>query len=86
MTDSLEPNNKDKNKKEKEESTSIFYKSYFIFTQFVIEVILFIGSAIVLGLYLDYKANTKCLFLILFIFLFGFVPIRNLYVRLNNRK
>lgn len=77
VTDSSEQNNKDK------ETKNTLRKGYVVFTQFILEVFLFIGGAILLGLYLDKLLNTKCLFLLIFIMLFGFVPIYNLVKRMN---
>lgn len=77
VTDSSEQNNKDK------ETKNTLTKGYVVFTQFILEVFLFIGGAILLGLYLDKLLNTKCLFLLIFIMLFGFVPIYNLVKRMN---
>ena len=78
VTDSSEQNN---NKKNESEITA--QKGYVVFTQFIFEVLLFIGGAILLGLYLDKLLNTKCLFLLIFIMIFGFVPIYNLVKRMN---
>ena len=77
VTDSSEQNNK------KDESNITAQKGYVVFTQFIFEVLLFIGGAILLGLYLDKLLNTKCLFLLIFIMIFGFVPIYNLVKRMN---
>ncbi len=79
MTESSEPN-KNKNKVNEKLDAP---KGYVIFTQFILEVLLFIGGAIALGLYLDKLLNTKCLFLIVLLLLFGFVPIYNLVKRMN---
>ena len=77
MTDSSE-----QNKKKKEETT--FAKGYTVFTQFILEVLVFMGGSIALGLYLDKICKTKCLFLIILIMIFGFVPIYNLVKRMNH--
>ena len=69
--------------KDRKETKNALTKGYVVFTQFILEVFLFIGGAILLGLYLDKLLNTKCLFLLIFIMLFGFVPIYNLVKRMN---
>lgn len=76
MTDYSEQNNKKENNKNTDLRTG-----YFIFTQFLLEVIFFVGIAVLLGLYLDRVLNTKFIFLLVFILLFGFVPIYNLVKR-----
>ena len=83
MTESSEQNNKDKEKKNKDIDVKT---GYVIFTQFVLEVFVFMGGAIALGLFLDKKLGTKCLFLIILFFLFAFVPIYNLIKRVNNNN
>lgn len=75
--DCLEQNNKD---------NKIYKKSYIIFTQLIFEVIVFIGGSVALGLYLDKLLKTKCLFLLILLFIFAFVPIYNLIRRVNNQK
>ena len=83
VTESSEQNNKDKEKKNKDIDVKT---GYVIFTQFVLEVFVFMGGAIALGLFLDKKLGTKCLFLIILFFLFAFVPIYNLIKRVNNNN
>lgn len=82
MTDSSEQNNKEEIKNNNTDPKTI----YVVFTQFILEELVFIGIAVALGLFLDKKCNTKCLFLIIFIMLFGFVPIYNLVKRMNQSK
>lgn len=77
VTESSEQNNK---KSTTKETAS---KGYVVFTQFILEVLIFVGGAIAIGLYLDKRLNTKCLFLLILLFLFGFVPIYNLVKRMN---
>ena len=79
VTDSSEQNNN----KKREDSKTTSFKGYVVFTQFIFEVLFFIGGAILLGLYLDKLLNTKCLFLLIFIMIFAFVPIYNLVKRMN---
>jgi len=77
VTDYSEQNNSKKN-------NDIDPKSiYFVFTQFILEVICFISVAVFLGLYLDKLLNTRCLFLIILVFLLAFVPIVNLIKRMR---
>ena len=83
VTESSEQNNKDKEKKNKDIDVKT---GYVIFTQFILEVFVFMGGAIALGLFLDKKLGTKCLFLIILFFLFAFVPIYNLIKRVNNNN
>ena len=83
MIESSEQNNKDKEKKEKDIDVKT---GYVIFTQFILEVFVFMGGAIALGLFLDKKLGTKCLFLLILFFLFAFVPIYNLIKRVNSKN
>ena len=83
VTEYSEQNNKDKEKKNKDINIKT---GYVIFTQFVLEVFVFMGGAIALGLFLDKNLGTKCLFLIILFFLFAFVPIYNLIKRVNNNN
>lgn len=78
VTDSSGPN-KDK----KEDNNLNTSKGYVIFTQFIFEVLFFLGGSIALGLYLDKLLQTRCLFLIVFVLIFSFVPIYNLIKRVN---
>ena len=80
--ESLEQNKKEE--ENKSDKTVDIKTGYVIFTQFLLEVFVFIGGSIALGLFLDKKLGTKCLFLLLFMFLFAFVPIYNLIKRVNN--
>ena len=82
MTESSEQNN-NKDKKEKDIDVKT---GYVIFTQFILEVFVFMGGAIALGLFLDRKLGTKCLFLLILFFVFAFVPIYNLIKRVNNNN
>lgn len=83
VIESSEQNNKDKEKKEKDIDVKT---GYVIFTQFILEVFVFMGGAIALGLFLDKKLGTKCLFLLILFFLFAFVPIYNLIKRVNSKN
>ena len=80
VTDSSGQNNNDNNNND----NSVKY--LIIFSEFILEVLLFIGGAILLGLYLDKLLNTKFVFLLILIMLFGFVPIYNLVKRMNTNK
>ena len=88
MTDYLEPNNEEEVEEEiqeqeetKEKKGKRYVATYIVFSQFVFEVIILIGGAVWLGVYLDKLLNTKVLFLLLFIFLAGPVPFYNLIRR-----
>ena len=81
VIESSEQNNKEENNKKGVEFTA--GSGYAIFTQFILDILLFVGGAIALGLFLDKKLGTKCLFLLIFVFLFGFVPFYNLIKRVN---
>ena len=88
VTDYLEPNNEEEVEEEiqeqeetKEKKGKRYVATYIVFSQFVFEVIILIGGAVWLGVYLDKLLNTKVLFLLLFIFLAGPVPFYNLIRR-----
>lgn len=87
VTDYLEPNKEEKDNKEdkeQEKKDGSFRKNYVMFTQFILEEVVFIGLAIFLGLYLDKKLNTKFVFLLVLILVLGFVPLYNLLKRLKS--
>ena len=66
---------------EKKKKQKKYVATYVIFSQFVFEIIIVLGGGIWLGLWLDQKLGTKCLFILLAIFIFGPVPFYNLFTR-----
>ena len=89
MIDFSEQNNEEEKKElteeekieEKKKKQKKYVATYVIFSQFVFEVIISIGGGIWLGIWLDQKLGTKCLFILLFIFILGPVPFYNLIKR-----
>lgn len=71
----------EQNKKKQEEKE--IRKGYVAFTQFLFEVIFFIGGSILLGLYLDKLLGTKFVFLLILVLIFSYVPIYNLIKRMK---
>lgn len=79
VTGYLEQNNH-KPKKTEEEKKALT-NGYIIFSQFILEEIFLVGGSIFLGIYLDRRLGTKCLFTIVLALIFVFVPIYNLVKR-----
>ena len=80
-SETIEEESQTEKAEDKKEKQKRYVATYAVFTQFVWEIVICIGGGVLLGVWLDKLLNTKCLFLLLFLFILGPIPFFDLIRR-----